>query len=128
MLSNFEYLQDTLLGRIRADKLQIELNSGGVRPIQSASNRAGPRAWKLEKNEIDQILVMDVNEPAQTYWVEPIVLAHEKEGKNHLCVDSRRLNAITFRESYPILRMDKGIVFLGESKNILTLDANNGYW
>lgn len=52
----------------------------------------------------------------------------KKEDNLRFCVDYRRLNAVTERDSYPIPRMEKCIVLLGKTKMFLTLDANSGYW
>lgn len=65
--------------------------------------------------------------PAQTEWAAPIVFEFKKDGALCLCVDCRKLNAITKRESYRIPRMDECIDSLGEAAIFSTLDKNSGY-
>jgi RNase H-like domain found in reverse transcriptase/Reverse transcriptase (RNA-dependent DNA polymerase) len=44
------------------------------------------------------------------------------------CIDYRRLNALTVRDSYPLPRMDECIDSLGDARIFSTLDCNSGYW
>lgn len=49
-------------------------------------------------------------------------------GSLWFCVDYRRLNAVTERDSYPIPRKDECMDFLGKARIFSTLDAISGYW
>ena len=69
-----------------------------------------------------------VTEPAQSEWASPVVLVPKPDGTLRFCVDYRRLNAITVRDTYPLPRRDKCIDSLGESNIFTTLDCNAGYW
>lgn len=55
-------------------------------------------------------------------------LCAEKDGTLRFCVDYRRLNALTVRDSYPIPRMDECIDSLADATIFTTLDANSGHW
>jgi Reverse transcriptase (RNA-dependent DNA polymerase)/RNase H-like domain found in reverse transcriptase len=70
----------------------------------------------------------EVIEPATSEWASPIVLVAKPDGSTRLCVDYRRLNAITVRDSYPLPRMDECIESLVDAKIFTTLDCNSGYW
>ena len=128
MMSNFSDMWDGRLGTITAAKHRIDLDPVDSRPIHSAPYRAGPKAREFEKQEIQKMLAMNVIEPAQSEWAAPIVFAPKKDGALRFCVDYRRLNAITVRDSYPIPRMDECMDSLGTAKTFSTLDANSGYW
>ena len=39
-------------------------------------------------------------------WAAPIVLVQKKTGDVRLCVDFRKLNAITKKDSFPLPRID----------------------
>ena len=69
-----------------------------------------------------------VIEPSKSAWASPVVLAPKKDGTLRFCVDYRKLNAVTIRDSYPIPRMDECIDSLGEATIFTTLDCNSCYW
>lgn len=57
MFAAFREIWDGHLGRVKAVKHRIELKSDGARPIYSAPYQAGPAARKLEKGDIDKVVV-----------------------------------------------------------------------
>ena len=69
-----------------------------------------------------------VIEPTLTEWASPMFFVPKKDGTMQFCVDYRKLNAVTVRDSYPLLRMDECIDSLGDATVFTTLDCNNGYW
>lgn len=65
---------------------------------------------------------------SKSEWASPVVLAPKADGGLRFCVDYRKLNERTKKDSYPIPRMDECIDTLGEANIFSTLDANSGYW
>lgn len=63
------------------------------RLIQSASYHTSPKAREFEKQEIDQVLAMDVIEPTQTEWALPIDFVEMKDRKLRFYAFYRKLNA-----------------------------------
>ncbi len=57
----------------------------------------------------------------------PLVLVPKPDEMLRFCVNHRKLNAITVRDTYPIPRMDKCIYSLRSAKIFSTLDCNSGY-
>ena len=46
-------------------------------------------------------------------WASPIVLVRKKDGTTRLCIDYRRLNLRTIRDSYALPRIDESLDALG---------------
>jgi hypothetical protein len=74
------------------------------------------------------MLKEEVIEQETSGWASPIVFVAKPDGSTLFCVDYRRLNAVTVRDSYPLPRMDECIESLGDAKILTTLDCNSGYW
>ena len=118
---------DGHLGLIKSTEHRIQLEKDAI-PAYQQPYRAGPKQRELEKAEIDKMLSLDVIEPANSEWAAPIVFAPKKCGALRFCIDYRRLNAVTLRDSYPIPRMDECIDSLGQANIFSSLDCNSGYW
>ena len=61
-------------------------------------------------------------------WSTPVLFAPKKDGKLRFCIDYRKLNSMTTKDTYPLPRMDEYIVSLGDAQYFTTLDAYSGYW
>ena len=80
------------------------------------------------EKEIEEMIKEGVIEPANSEWASPMVIIHKKDDTIRLCVDYRRLNAVTHRNAYPMPRMEEILDQVGQAKYIATLDLAKGYW
>lgn len=74
------------------------------------------------------MLAMEVVEHAQTEWTFTIVFVSKKNVAIRFCVDFRKLNAVTIRNSYLTRLTDECFDSLGTATMFSTLDANSTYW
>ena len=61
-------------------------------------------------------------------WSFPVVIVDKKDGSKRFCVDFRKLNQVTKRNSYPLPVIDDILALLGKSKYFSSLDLKSGYW
>ena len=52
----------------------------------------------------------------------------KKDGTLRLCIDFRKLNDITLKDSFPLPRIDDTLNKLNGAKFFTTLDLELGYW
>ncbi len=87
-------------------------------------HRAGHKAREVEKTEVEEMLRLEVIEPASTEWSSPVVIVPKPDGRWRFCVNYRRLNALSLKNSYPLPRMDECIDSQGDAKFFKALDCN----
>ena len=126
MLEKHRSMWNGRLGQVHSTAHRIDLIPGQT-PVHCQPNRAGPNAQALESTEIQRMLQAKVIEPTTSEWASPIVLVAKPDGSTRFCVDYRRLNAITVRDSYPLPRMDECIDSLGDANIFTTLVCNSVY-
>jgi len=67
-------------------------------------------------------------EPAASPWASNVVLVKKKDGSLRFCVDYRKLNSITYKDSYPLPLIDNCLNVLSGASWFSTLDLCSGYY
>jgi len=120
-----EEFQDIFSEQIVAgncDIVQHEIKLLDSHPIKQA-----PRRIPIDKRaEVDEIIremkYQGVIEKSFSPWVSPAVLVKKKDGTLRFCVDYRKLNAVTVKDSYPLPRIDDLLDQLSGNAWFTTLD------
>ena len=127
MLRKYESMWDGSFEEISTVNHRIELHPG-TRPIAQHAYRAGAKVREAEQAEVHRMLEADIVEPAQSEWASPVVLFPKPDGSLRFCVDYRKLNAATVKDTYPLPRMGDVIDSRGDTNLFTTLDCKSGYW
>ena len=61
-------------------------------------------------------------------WSSPIVLVMKKDGSFRFCVDLRKVNAVTRKDSPPMPLVSDTLDALSGTKYFSTLDLKSSYW
>ena len=82
------------------------------------------------EKEIEMMLKEGVIEAANSEWASPIVIVKKRDDTIRLCVNYRKLNAMTLVDAYPMPRIDDILdqLQVGQARHITTLDLAKGYW
>ena len=90
-----------------------------------------PYAWRGQvEQELKDMLEQGIIEPSSSDWASPLLPVGKKDGTLRLCVDYRRLNAISKMDAYPIImpRVEDVINSVGTATFISKIDLTKGYW
>ena len=112
----------------RTTLTQHEIETGDALPIRQKVRRLPLAQQSIATEEINKMLDNDVIEPSDSPWAAPIVLVRKKDGSMRFCVDYRRLNNITRKDSYPLPNIDDTFDALGGAQYFCALDLAAGYW
>ncbi|GBN62197.1 Retrovirus-related Pol polyprotein from transposon 297, partial [Araneus ventricosus] len=129
LLNEFQNLFSTCDADVgRCNMTQHRINTGDHPPIKQYPRRL-PLARKEEADHLVKEMVDNgIIEESSGPWASPIVLVKKKDGSTRFCVDYRKLNEITKKDSYPLPRIDDTLDALNGSQWFTTLDLKSGYW
>lgn len=103
------------------------INTGNEPPISSPPYRASPAKTAILKKEVALLLQNGIIEECDSAWASPVVLVPKPDGSQRLCIDYRRLNAITVPDTYPLPRLEDLLHSTGNSLYLTTMDLKAGY-
>ena len=82
--------------------MQMSIDVNGHPPIRQNAYRTPLMKRKVIEDEINRMLKEDQIQPSRSPWASPITLVDKKDGSTRFCVDYRKLNNVTVKET-PIL-------------------------
>ncbi|BHF70481.1 hypothetical protein SprV_0301353200 [Sparganum proliferum] len=117
---------DTSLGRTAV--IRHSIDTGTSKPLWQPPRRIPPHFQKEVSDLIQTMLTTGIIRPSRSPWASPVTLVPKKDGKLRFCIDYRRLNAVTTRDSFPLPRIDITLEALAGAQWFSTLDLKSGYW
>ena len=112
----------------RTDLIKHHIDTQGANPIRQQPRRLPLSVREEAQQSIAAMLDQNVIEPSSSPWASPVVLVKKKGGGTRFCVDYRKLNSVTRKDSYPLPRIDETLEALAGSEWFSTLDLVSGYW
>ena len=97
-------------------------------PIKSRPYRVPYMQLKEVEKHIDQMLRMGVIRKSESPWASPIVMVRKQDGTLRFCVDFRKINERTIKDSYPMPLIEDRLNGLSGCDYFSTLDMASGYW
>ena len=118
--------KDTELGH--TDTVRMKIDTGSADPIKLRPYRTPLNNRKIIDETIDEMLDAKVIRRSRSPWSFPVAIVDKKDGSKRFCVDFRKLNQVTKKNSYPLPVIDDILALLGKAKYFTSLDLKSGYW
>ena len=119
-------LDDLELGKTSIVKHKIKLVDS--EPFKERYCRIPPYQFKEVRKHLQEMLDIGVISKSNSPWASAIVLARKKDGSLRFCIDIRKLNARTVKDSYSLPRIDESLDCLNGAVLFTSLDFKSGYW
>jgi hypothetical protein len=97
-------------------------------PIHQKPYRQALTKRKIVEEEISKMLKEGVIRPSSSPWASPVTLQPKKDGSIRFCIDYRKVNAVTVRDSHPIPNIQQLFDSLAGARIFSTLDLRSAYW
>ena len=114
--------------KIARTNIEHNIETGDHLPVNSRPYRINQEKQKILDEEINSLHKADLIRPSQSAWSSPVVLVKKKDGKYRFCVDYRRVNQITIKDSYPLPHIEETIGQLSGSSYFSKMDMKSGYF
>lgn len=103
------------------------VDTGNATPIKSRHYPLSPVRQGEVYKELDRMLELGVIEVSNSPWSCPVVLVR-KPGKVRLCLDFRKVNAVTVKDAYPLPHVEGLLSRIKDTHFISGIDLKDAYW
>lgn len=103
-------------------------DTGNAAPIKQRHYIVSPYVQKDINVEIDRLLKLDVIEACEPgAWSSPLVVVKKATGKVRLCLDARKLNAVTIKDAYPQQQINRILGRLAGTRVLSSIDFSDAF-
>ena len=82
----------------------------------------------MVNDQVDEMLRAGVIQEYTPPWAAPVPLTPKEDGLYRFCIDYRKLNAVTAKDSYLLPLIQDIFDQLGGAQMFSILDLESGYW
>ncbi|XP_062374615.1 uncharacterized protein LOC134062574 isoform X2 [Sardina pilchardus] len=102
--------------------------TGEAPPVRERYRPVPPSLYSELRTLLQGMLASGIVTESSSPWAAPVVLVRKKDGSWRFCVDYRKLNAVTHKDSFPLPRIEESLTSLKKARWYSTLDLASGYW
>lgn len=111
----------------KTSRIEHEINTGNLPPTKVAYRRI-PSVYRAEiDDQLQWLLKKNIVRPSNSPWSAPIVMAKKKDNSLRMCIDYRKLNEKTIKDSFPLPHISEILDSLSECTQFSTIDLSSGY-
>ena len=116
------------MGHTNASKHKIVLKDPDTPPFKEHFCRILPPQLDEVREHLKLMLDTGVIQPSNSPWCNAVVLVRKKDGLLRFCIDFRKLNSLTVKDSHPLPRICETLESLAGAAHYSTFDMNSGFW
>ena len=107
---------------------QHEITILESKPIRMPQYRKSIEENKIINEEVQKLLDANIIRPSNSPWSFPTLLVPKPNNKKRMCIDYRKLNAITVTDPFPLPRMDDIMDRMNSSVVFSKIDKSSSYY
>ena len=119
---------------VMAGKSQLGTAKGVEMSIKTTGPPIKQRAYRLPlvkrqavEEQVNALKEQGIISPSMSEWASPVVIVPKKDGKFRLCIDYRKLNSVTVKDSHPIPNIRDIFDQLQGASYFSLIDLQQGY-
>ena len=116
------------MGHTNATKHKIVLKDLDTPPFKECFRRIPPPQLDKVREHLKLMLDTGVIRPSNSSWCNAVVLVRKKDGSLCFCIDFRKLNSLTVKDSHPLPHICETLESLTGAAHYSTSDMNSGFW
>lgn len=123
----FDQIDTDKVGLGKTHLIEHAINTGDARPIKQKYYRLSPDKQAALEKELDRMLKEGIVEPSFSPWNSPVVMVEKSNGDLRLCLDSRKINAVSKSDAYPLPHVNYILDNLRDARYLTSLDLSAAY-
>ena len=116
------------MGHTNATKHKIVLKDPDTPLFKEHFRRIPPPQLNEVRELLKLMLDAGVIQPSNSLWCNAVVLVRTKNGLLRFCIDFRKLNSLTVKDSHLLPHICEMLESLTGAAHYLTFDMNSGFW
>lgn len=127
IIDKFKTISFEKCGLGRTHLVQHKINTTGDPIKQRYYPLSQIRQQQLE-SQLKEMLDLGVVRRSRSAWSNPVLIVPKKDGSARFCLDSRKLNSVTTRDSYPLPYISRILDNLRGARFITSIDLSKSFW
>ena len=116
------------MGHTNATKHKIVLKDLDTPPFKEYFCRILPPQLDEVREHLKLMSDAGVIRPSNSPWCNAVVLVRKKDGSLQFCIDFRKLNSLTVKDSHPLPPICETLESLTGAAHYSTFNMNSGFW
>lgn len=126
VVAKFPAAVDGYLGKTHL--IEHNIDTGDAYPIKQKHYIWSPFIQAKVMVEIDRMLKLGVIQASNSPWNNPLVHAPKPDGSLRICLDSRKLNQVSRKDSYPLQHINRILGRFKSTKFLSKIDLKDAFW